>query len=98
MPTHEGRVFFEGCRDIVAGMTRLKMKFTHFEDVAGQVRVAAIYSVDCIMVYVQEFMARYPKANVRLEYLHPQRVFEALKSQADVDIVSYRGVQKSYRS
>ena len=46
--------------------------------------------------YVQEFMARYPKANVRLEYLHPQRVFEAIENdQADVGIVSYpRGSRK----
>jgi DNA-binding transcriptional LysR family regulator len=40
--------------------------------------------------YVQEFMSRHPKANVRLEYLHPDRVIESVEQgQADVGIVSY---------
>jgi DNA-binding transcriptional LysR family regulator len=40
--------------------------------------------------YVQEFMSRHPKANVRLEYLHPDRVLESVEQgQADVGIVSY---------
>ena len=93
MPTHEGRVFFEGCRDIVARYDALEDEVHSLrEDVAGRVRVAAIYSVGLhhMSAYVQEFMARYPKANVRLEYLHPQRVCEAIENdQADVGIVSY---------
>jgi DNA-binding transcriptional LysR family regulator len=40
--------------------------------------------------YVQEFMSRHPKANVRLEYLHPDRVIESVEQgQADIGIVSY---------
>jgi DNA-binding transcriptional LysR family regulator len=40
--------------------------------------------------YVQEFMSRHPKANVRLEYLHPDRVLESVEQgQADIGIVSY---------
>ena len=93
MPTHEGRVFFEGCRDIVARYDALEDEVHSLrEDVSGRVRVAAIYSVGLhhMSEYVQEFMARYPKANVRLEYLHPQRVCEAIENdQADVGIVSY---------
>ena len=61
-------------------------------EVAGRVRVAAIYSVGLhhMSRYVQEFMSRYPKANVRLEYLHPERVLESVENgQADVGIVSY---------
>jgi DNA-binding transcriptional LysR family regulator len=35
-------------------------------------------------------MSRHPKANVRLEYLHPDRVLESVeKGQADIGIVSY---------
>ena len=40
--------------------------------------------------YLQEFLSHYPKANVRLEYLHPHRVYEAVESdQADLGLVSY---------
>jgi len=37
------------------------------------VRVASIYSVGLHHMnhYLQEFLTVYPKANVRLEYLHP---------------------------
>ena len=93
VPTHEGRVFFEGCRKLVAGYDALEdeVRCLH-EDVAGRVRVAAIYSVGLHQMseYVQEFLARHPKANVRLEYLHPERVREAIENdQADVGIISY---------
>ena len=40
--------------------------------------------------YLQEFLSQYPKANVRLEYLHPHRVYEAVENdQADLGLVSY---------
>jgi DNA-binding transcriptional LysR family regulator len=93
VPTVEGRVFFDGCRKIVARYDALEdeVRSLH-DDVAGRVRVAAIYSVGLhhMSAYVQEFMARHPKANVRLEYLHPERVSEAIRNdQADVGIISY---------
>jgi DNA-binding transcriptional LysR family regulator len=35
-------------------------------------------------------MTQYPKANVRLEYLHPHRVIEAIENdQADIGLISY---------
>jgi DNA-binding transcriptional LysR family regulator len=40
--------------------------------------------------YVQRFLAQHPKANVRLEYYHPDRVYERVEEdQADLGIVSY---------
>ena len=40
--------------------------------------------------YLQQFLSQYPKANVRLEYQHPHRVYEAVeKDQADMGLVSY---------
>jgi DNA-binding transcriptional LysR family regulator len=60
--------------------------------VAGRVRVAAIYSVGLhhMSRYVREFIALYPKANLRLEYLHLERVLESVENgSADVGIVSY---------
>jgi len=40
--------------------------------------------------YVRDYMTQYPKANVRLEYLHPHRVYDAVENdQADIGLVSY---------
>jgi len=91
--TREGQVFYEGCRKILAAYDALEDQVrTLHDEVAGRVRVAAIYSVGLhhMSRYVQEFMSRHPKANVRLEYLHPDRVLESVEQgQADIGIVSY---------
>jgi DNA-binding transcriptional LysR family regulator len=91
--TREGQVFYEGCRKIIAAYDALEDQVrTLHDEVAGRVRVAAIYSVGLhhMSRYVQEFMSRHPKANVRLEYLHPDRVLESVEQgQADIGIVSY---------
>jgi DNA-binding transcriptional LysR family regulator len=65
---------------------------TLHDEVAGRVRVASIYSVGLHHMnrYLQQFLSQYPKANVRLEYLHPDRVYDAVENgQADLGLVSY---------
>jgi len=92
-PTPEGKAFFDGCRKVIALYDGLEDEVRSLHDeVAGRVRVAAIYSVGLhhMSRYVQEFMSRHPRANVRLEYLHPDRVLESVEQgQADIGIVSY---------
>jgi DNA-binding transcriptional LysR family regulator len=92
-PTREGQAFFDGCRKLIAAYDALEDQVrTLHDEVAGRVRVAAIYSVGLhhMSRYVQEFMSRHPKANVRLEYLHPDRVIESVEQgQAEIGIVSY---------
>jgi DNA-binding transcriptional LysR family regulator len=92
-PTREGQAFFDGCRKLIAAYDALEDQVrTLHDEVAGRVRVAAIYSVGLhhMSRYVQEFMSRHPKANVRLEYLHPDSVIESVEQgQADIGIVSY---------
>jgi hypothetical protein len=93
IPTREGQVFYDGCRKIIARYDALEdeVRSLH-EQVAGRVRVAAIYSVGLhhMSRYLQEFMSLHPKANVRLEYLHPERVLEAVENgEADIGVVSY---------
>ena len=91
--TREGQVFYEGCRKLIARYEALEDEVRSLqEEVAGRVRVAAIYSVGLhhMSRYLQEFMSRYPKANVRLEYLHPAKVLESVENgQADVGLISY---------
>jgi DNA-binding transcriptional LysR family regulator len=62
------------------------------EAVAARLTVASIYSVGLAHMsgYLREFLAAQPQADVRLEYLHPHRVYEAVDSgQADLGLVSY---------
>lgn len=91
--TPEGAVYYEGCRGVVEKYLALEDKVrTLHEEVAGRVRVASIYSIGLHHMnrYTQEFLAKYPKANVRLEYLHPHRVLESVeRDTADLGLVSY---------
>jgi DNA-binding transcriptional LysR family regulator len=62
------------------------------ESVAARLTVASIYSVGLAHMsgVLREFLAAHPKADVRLEYLHPHRVYETVDSgQADFGLVSY---------
>jgi DNA-binding transcriptional LysR family regulator len=91
--TPEGAVFYRGCRKLVARYAALEEEVrTLHEDVAGRVCVASIYSVGLSHMNqsVQEFLSRHPKANVRVEYQHPDRVYDLVeRDQADVGLVSY---------
>src|SRR5205807_4276548 len=78
VPTPHGKVFYEGCKDLVGRYleveTRVKA-LTDGHNVVGTVRVASIYSVGLhhMSRYVETFEALHPGAHVRLEYLHPTR-------------------------
>jgi DNA-binding transcriptional LysR family regulator len=91
--TPEGEVYYEGCRKLLERYDVLEEEVrTLHEEVAGRVRVASIYSVGLHHMnrHLQDFLSQYPKANVRLEYLHPHRVYEAVENdQADLGLVSY---------
>ncbi len=91
--TPEGEIYYEGCRKLVQRYDALEDQVrTLHEEVSGRVRVASIYSVGLhhMSRYLQQFLTKYPKANVRLEYQHPNRVYDAVeKDQADLGLVSY---------
>jgi DNA-binding transcriptional LysR family regulator len=91
--TPEGEIYYEGCRKLVERYFALEEEIrTLHDEVAGRVRVASIYSVGLHLMhrYLHEFLHDHPKANVRLEYLHPHRVYEAVENdQADIGLVSY---------
>ena len=91
--TPEGEVYYDGCRKLVERYDSLEDQVrTLHEEVSGRVRVVSIYSVGLhhMSRYLQQFLGRYPKANVRLEYQHPHKVYEAIENdQADLGLVSY---------
>ena len=93
MLTPEGQACYEGFREVIELYDSVEARVRSLRmEITGVVRVAAIYSVGLhdMSRCMQEFMRRYPKARVRLEYLHPNRVYEAvLNSEVDLGIVSY---------
>lgn len=91
--TPEGETYYEGCRKLVQRYYALEEEVrTLHQEVAGRVAVVSIYSVGLSHMNktVQEFMTRYPRANVRLQYQHPHRVYELVENdQVDLGLVSY---------
>jgi DNA-binding transcriptional LysR family regulator len=91
--TTEGEIYYSGCRKLVERYFVLEERMrTLHDEVAGRVRVASIYSVGLHHMnrYLHQFLSQFPKANVRLEYLHPHRVYEEVENdQADLGLVSY---------
>jgi DNA-binding transcriptional LysR family regulator len=59
---------------------------------AARLTIASIYSVGLAHMSgcMREFLAAHPKADVRLEYVHPHRVYEEVdQGHADLGLVSY---------
>jgi DNA-binding transcriptional LysR family regulator len=93
MLTPEGKRFHEGARVIVQRYDDLEREVRSLhEAVAARLTVASIYSVGLAHMSgcLREFLAAHPQADVRLEYLHPHRVYETVDSGlADLGLVSY---------
>lgn len=95
VPTAQGRVYYEGCKDLVGRYLEVENRVRALEEsgpVVGTVDVASIYSVGLAHMnrFAQEFGQRYPGASVRLEYLHPTRVVEAVSGgEAELGLISY---------
>jgi DNA-binding transcriptional LysR family regulator len=91
--TAEGEVYYAGCRNLVQQLGALEEEVRLLRrGVEGRVSVASIYSVGLSHMNrcVQDFLTSHPKANVRVEYQHPQRVVELVDSgQVDMGLVSY---------
>jgi DNA-binding transcriptional LysR family regulator len=91
--TPEGQKFHEGCRVIVQRYDDLEREVRSLHEAAeARLTVASIYSVGLAHMsrYLRQFLAAHPKADVRLEYVHPHRVYETVdQGQADLGLVSY---------
>lgn len=91
--TPAGEKYYDGCRAIVRRYDDLEREVKSLdEEVASRLTVGAIYSVGLADMshYLDDFKSAYPKADVRMEYWHPDRVYEAVEDEeADLGIVSY---------
>ena len=91
--TEVGKLYLELCRDLLrreeefqAALERMKA------EVEGTVRVASIYSVGLseMSQLEREFSRRHPQAHLEVEYLRPEKVYEAVVTdRADLGLMSY---------
>src|SRR6476646_4560456 len=88
MITPEGRKFFDACLSLLDQYEKVKAEISEQREmVGGAVRVAVIYSVGLTDMgfYTQQFNTRYPHAKIRLAFLHPHEVTEAvINDEADL--------------
>lgn len=91
--TPVGLTYYEGVKTLLAQYDELEAGIRDARiEIAGTVTVAAIYSVGLgdMGQYVQRFQAAQPKAQVHIDYVHPDRVYErVMDGTADLGLVSY---------
>ena len=99
MVTREGGIFLEACQEIVECFEKAKAEIIPERTrIEGTVRVAVIYSVGLQEMgwYTQQFTSLYNRARIRLAYLHPDAVVEAIISDsADLGILSFPNPHRS---
>jgi len=91
--TPAGRIYNDFCRDLL----RREEQFTQAlegvkGEVEGTVRVASIYSTGLSEMsrLRDEFARRYPSATLHVEYMRPDKIYEAVRNDAaDLGLVSY---------
>jgi LysR family transcriptional regulator, transcriptional activator of the cysJI operon len=91
--TPAGKLFFDLCRDALRREEQFQVQLENLKDFAeGTVRVASIYSIGLSEMsrLQEEFATRFPHAQLHVDYLRPDKVYEAvLADQADLGLVSY---------
>ena len=91
--TAMGKTYYEGCKRLLEQYAELEaaIRRDHL-GMAITVRVAAIYSVGLWDMgrYITRFEERHPHAKVRIDYLHPDQVYERISDgTADIGLVSF---------
>ena len=91
--TAHGRLYLDMCRDILRRREEFQADLDQLRDqVEGTVRVASIYSVGVseMSELEREFSNRQPGAKLAVEYLRPEKVYDAVVSdRADIGLISY---------
>jgi DNA-binding transcriptional LysR family regulator len=91
--TAAGKLYLEYCREVLRKDDELKSSLAQLKkQTGGRVRLAAIYSVGLSEMSQIEarFEERFPEAELEVQYLRPERVWEAiLADQAELGLMSY---------
>ena len=91
--TELGKVYYRGCKKMLDEYTDLEASIRQEgERMEVSVQVAAIYSVGLrdMSQYVDRIRRSYRNAEVRIDYLHPDRVYRrVVEGTADLGLVSF---------
>jgi LysR family transcriptional regulator, transcriptional activator of the cysJI operon len=91
--TAAGRLYAEFCRDVLRREEEFILALESVKgDVEGTVRVVSIYSTGLSEMgrLQEEFSARYPTAQLHVEYMRPDKVYDAVRNDtADLGLVSF---------
>jgi len=91
--TAAGKLYLEYCREVLRKDDEMKASLAQLKkQTGGRVRLAAIYSVGLSEMSQIEarFEQRFPDAELEVQYLRPERVWEAiLADQAELGLMSY---------
>jgi DNA-binding transcriptional LysR family regulator len=93
--TAVGNRYYQGCKAVLQQYTELEASIREARDeMVATVQVAAIYSVGLSDMgqYVERLTRVMPRAQVHIDYLHPNQVRErVLDGTADIGLVSFPG-------
>jgi len=91
--TVAGKLYAEFCRDVLDRKEQFDLALERMKsEVESAVRVASIYSIGLSEMgrLQEEFAGRYPEARLQVEYMRPDRIYEAVRDgAADLGLVSY---------
>jgi len=91
--TEAGKLYLQMCRDMLRSRDEFTLALEKLKsEVEGTVRVASIYSVGLseMSQLEEEFSRRYPEARLEVQYLRPEKVYEAVVTdRADLGLLSY---------
>jgi DNA-binding transcriptional LysR family regulator len=91
--THAGRIYSDFCRDVLRREEEFTLSLESLKgDVEGTVRVVSIYSAGLSEMsrLGEQFAATYPTAQLHVEYMRPDKIYEAVRDDAaDLGLVSY---------
>lgn len=100
--TDAGEIYLEASRDIVRRYEELEARMAAHKQQAGSVvRVASIYSIGLYEMarLREEFQKIQPGARIHLEYMRPDKIYEALEQdRADLGLVSYPNPTRGLRA
>src|SRR5579875_2052778 len=84
--TEAGQIYAQFCRDVLRRREDFLAELARVrQETDARVRVASIYSVGLgeMVDLEQEFSARHPEATLEVEYLRPEKVYEAVLADED---------------
>ncbi len=91
--TAAGQAYLDFCREVLRRKGEFETELGELKrSTNGEVRVASIYSVGLSKMsqLESEFRKRHEGAKLKVEYLRPEKVYEAVRGErADVGLVSY---------